>query len=695
MPRRKYAWEKLSDEQLLKQRFRSLRVTVEDTWLEDCLGALYEELQARGIRLRPHTWISSEWFSPADVPGIAIPFYLAHPRLMKLEKKMMLEVEGGTWSECMAILRHETGHAMQHAYQLQRRRRWQQLFGPSSKHYPLYYRPDPASRRYVQHLRRWYAQSHPDEDFAETFAVWLRPRSNWRTRYAGWPALKKLEYVDELMGEIAGKRPLVTTRERADPLHKLSQTLGEHYQKKQAFYAFKPPKTYDRDLSRLFSADPRHRRVQRAAVFIRRHRAQVRQLVARWTGENQLTLDAVLDDMISRCRELDLRAPGSEPVLGCATISEGEALRRATIMNPRGFATAAALLGGLLVLSGTVAGSLARFGLAAIENTGAVLDEHLGAASLAYDTEPAVATPGLALGNAGVPNTDIATIANSVTTTAAATISLRYERESTASAGLTDSAQPPPETPPVQVAAASTSDLVPNDAEETFSSVKIFDECVVADSCVDHYLWALYERAPKLDTIKVYERRKVTVKKKGKTVTLTRTVAKRINEDFTWKDSKAAEKSGMSMMDYVIGGMDRSFKLKLFNMLGAAEQAGLSPGITSAFRDDYRQSIASGLKAATDRSYHGGSFRGGYGHGLAADAVSVKGATREQRWISTENLWKWIDAHEHEFGIGRPYLDKDPPHLAPIEGREYAAHRGKTKAQHAVSDTKKRLAVRG
>jgi hypothetical protein len=312
MPRRKHAWEKLSDEQLLQQRFSSLKVAVEGTWLEDCLGTLYEELQARGIRLRPHAWISSEWFSPADVPGIAIPFYLAHPRLMKLEKKMMLEVEGSTWSECMAILRHATGHAVQHAYQLQRRRRWQQLFGPSSKHYPLYYRPNPASRRYVQHLRRWYAQSHPDEDFAETFAVWLRPRSNWRTRYAGWPALKKLEYVDELMGEIAGERPPVTTRERVDPLSRLSQTLGEHYQKKQAFYAFTPPKTYDRDLTRLFSADPRHRRAQPAAAFIRRHRAQVRQLVARWTGENQLTLDAVLDDMIARCRELDLRAPGSE-----------------------------------------------------------------------------------------------------------------------------------------------------------------------------------------------------------------------------------------------------------------------------------------------------------------------------------------------------------------------------------------------
>jgi hypothetical protein len=189
------------------------------------------------------------------------------------------------------------------------------LFGLSSKRYPLYYRPNPASRRYVQHLRRWYAQSHPDEDFAETFAVWLRPRSNWRTRYAGWPALKKLEYVDELMSEIAGEKPLITTRERVDPLSKLNQTLDEHYKTKQAFYAFTPPKTYDRDLNRLFSADPRHRRAQPAASFIRQHRAQVRQMVARWTGENQLTLDAVLDDMISRCRELDLRVSGPEQQL--------------------------------------------------------------------------------------------------------------------------------------------------------------------------------------------------------------------------------------------------------------------------------------------------------------------------------------------------------------------------------------------
>jgi len=312
MPRRKFAWESLSDEQLLKRRLSSLRVTVEGTWLEDCVNNLHDELGERGIRLRPHAWISSEWFSPDNTPGIAIPFYLAHPRLMKLEKKMILDVEGGTWSECMAILRHEAGHTVQHAYQLHRRRRWQQLFGPSSRRYPRYYRPNPASRRFVQHLRLWYAQSHPDEDFAETFAVWLKPRSSWRTRYSGWPALKKLEYVDELMGEIAGKRPLLSGRERVDPLNELRETLGDHYRKKQAMYAFDTPKTYDRDLYRLFSAEPRHRRSQPASMFIRRNRARIRHLVARWTGENQLTLDAVLDDMIIRCREHNLRAVGSE-----------------------------------------------------------------------------------------------------------------------------------------------------------------------------------------------------------------------------------------------------------------------------------------------------------------------------------------------------------------------------------------------
>ena len=312
MPRNELSWASLPDDRLLQLRLRDLKLKLRGTWLEDCLKALHEELAEEDIRVRPYGWISSEWFSPENTIGIAFPFYLAHPRLMQLEKKIIFDVEGGTWSECMRILRHEAGHVVQTAYQLHRHRRWQQLFGPSSKRYPRYYRPNPASRNFVQHLRLWYAQSHPDEDFAETFAVWLRPRSNWRTRYAGWPALEKLEYVDELMKEIAGQRPLPTRRERVDPLNQLNQTLAEHYSKKQALYAFETPKTYDRELSRLFSADPRHYRSEAASRFIRRHRSRMRELVSKWTGEYQLTVDAILDEMILRCRELDLRAVGSE-----------------------------------------------------------------------------------------------------------------------------------------------------------------------------------------------------------------------------------------------------------------------------------------------------------------------------------------------------------------------------------------------
>ena len=342
------------------------------------------------------------------------------------------------------------------------------------------------------------------------------------------------------------------------------------------------------------------------------------------------------------------------------------------IMNSRRFAQVTTALCGTVGLAGWVVASLAGLGSADIENAGAVPIEDRRSPSL---TGKVVDAPqATALGNIAVASADAATVAELVTGTAA----------------LPNRSQVlPPEIPPVQVATANTPDPVLNDAREAVYTIEILDECLVVEICIDQYLWTLYQRTPKQDTIKVHEQRKVTVKKKRKMVTVTRTFTKLVPQDFAWKDPKAAEKAGMPMMDYVIGGMDRSFKLKLFHTLHAAEQAGLSPGITSAFRDDYRQSITSGLKAATDRSYHGGSFRGGYGRGLAADVVSVKGGTRAQRWVSTENLWKWIDAHGKEFGIGRPYLDKDPPHVAPIDGKEYAARRG-PKAQHAQSQVKKR-----
>jgi hypothetical protein len=228
------------------------------------------------------------------------------------------------------------------------------------------------------------------------------------------------------------------------------------------------------------------------------------------------------------------------------------------------------------------------------------------------------------------------------------------------------------------------------------SAVDEADECLDAQVCIDRYLWSVYERTRKVDTIRVPEQIKVLVKRKGKTRVVTKTISKFVEEDFTWKDPDAAKRLGMSPRDFVIGGMDRAFRVTLYHALHALEDAGLMPGITSAFRDDYRQTIASGQKAQTERSFHGGSFRGGYGHGQAADVVSIKGETRAERLASSDQMWKWIDTHEKELGIGRPYLDRDAPHVAPVEGREYFSHRIEPKVQHAEkAKGHGRLALRG
>ncbi len=248
----------------------------------------------------------------------------------------------------------------------------------------------------------------------------------------------------------------------------------------------------------------------------------------------------------------------------------------------------------------------------------------------------------------------------------------------------------PAETPAASVAPGGALVLPQTESQDAVSSLETFDECPDPSICIDEYLWAAYQRTPKRDSVTEVERKKVTVKKKGKTRTVTKKVSKLVNEDFTWKDQKAADKAGMSLEVYVIGGMDPDFKVKLYHALRALEEAGLEPGITSAFRDDYRQSLTKGIKAAVGHSYHGGSAHGGYGHGLAADLVSVRGATRTEQCAFSDLLWKWIDAHGQEFGVGRPYRDRDPPHVGPIDGKEYAAHRLKGGTKHAALDHKKR-----
>jgi hypothetical protein len=300
-------WPDWDDERLLGLRLCDLGVTIAGSLIDGRISLLSRELEERGITFRPHFWLADEWFCPDGVPGIAIPFYLAHPRLSKLEQAQMLEVEGGTEEWCLRILRHETGHAIENAYRLRRRARRRELFGSTTQPYPDYYDPRPYSKSFVIHLDSWYAQSHPDEDFAETFAVWLTPGADWRGRYAGWPALRKLEYMEELMKDIGPRPPMVTAAATPDEVSLLTTTLREHYRRKRAHYGVDHPNFYDRDLRRLFSDDPAQADKPTAAAFVSRIRREVRQRVGRWTGVYQYTIDQVLKDIIARCRELNLR----------------------------------------------------------------------------------------------------------------------------------------------------------------------------------------------------------------------------------------------------------------------------------------------------------------------------------------------------------------------------------------------------
>ncbi|MCB0346357.1 MAG: putative zinc-binding metallopeptidase [Bdellovibrionales bacterium] len=304
----------MSDAQLLKLRFCDLGVSIEGSVLERRISILHQELDQRGIRFKPHCWLSSEWFAPEDVPGIAIPFYLADPRLRQLEKRQVYEVEGGSQEWCMKLLRHEAGHALDTAYQLYRKKQYRQTFGRASLPYPEHYTPRPNSRSFVLHLDLWYAQAHPVEDFAETFAVWLRYPKRWKVRYRGWKALAKLESVDQMMNEIAGRKALVTSRAKVDPISRLGMTLEEHYEKKRQRFGLIDKAFYDAELRRLFRTDDDKGGVP-AAAFLRRKRVQLRSIIARWTGEYPYTIDQILQQMIERSKALELRAVGEDEEL--------------------------------------------------------------------------------------------------------------------------------------------------------------------------------------------------------------------------------------------------------------------------------------------------------------------------------------------------------------------------------------------
>jgi hypothetical protein len=309
-------WAELSDEELLDVRLANLGLRVEGSVLEERVARLGDELDRAGIRFRPNVWLSTDWFSPHGVPGFAVPFFLAHPRLTRLERHQMIEAEGANHGWCMKLLRHETGHALDTAYRLHWRGSWRKQFGSAGKPYHRTYIPKPGSRRYVHNLDEYYAQSHPIEDFAETFAVWLRSRGRWRSRYAGWPALRKLEYVDALIKEIASRPPLVRSRERPDSLPRLRMTLRDYYRRKKGYYGEEDRSVYDRDLKRLFTTAGGRALRRSASAFLRGRRLELRRQVSTWTGQRSFVVDEVIRGMILRSRELGLRLAYSERETG-------------------------------------------------------------------------------------------------------------------------------------------------------------------------------------------------------------------------------------------------------------------------------------------------------------------------------------------------------------------------------------------
>lgn len=307
-------WTSLNDDELLEWRISELGLHLGGSASEPLIAQLYAEISAHGLAFHPPVYIGDEWFVPVGIPAIFIPFFLVHDRLRALERTTMLEVEGGTAEWFMKLIRHEAGHAYAYAYQLPRKKKWRQIFGRTSREEtPDSYRPRPFSRSYVVNLDDWYAQSHPDEDFAETFAVWLTPGLDWRTRYAGWRALQKLEFVDQLMHSIAGEPPLHTPKFRVADYNCLQIKLKTYYARKRKLYQDAYPDFYDADLRKLFPGGPDGPGRIRASVYLNQRRRRLMNSVCQWTNEKKYRVSKLLARLIDRCDNLGLYVLNDDP----------------------------------------------------------------------------------------------------------------------------------------------------------------------------------------------------------------------------------------------------------------------------------------------------------------------------------------------------------------------------------------------
>jgi hypothetical protein len=315
---------------LLNRRISELGLSIQGTAVERLAEQLYRELAERGLAFQPPIYLSDQWGCPDGTPLIGVPFYLADPRLARIEEEVAIEVEGER--DAMRYLRHEAGHAFNYAYRLYDRADWRQTFGPYSRPYRERYRANPFSREFVRHILGWYAQKHPDEDFAETFAVWLTPGLDWRREYAGWPALAKLEYVDRVLQEVGQTQPEVPAPTPDDlPVEEMHYTVEEHYRSAEESIPIEDEAHFDGDLRALFATAAEAPGGEPAWFFLRRHRKEIVGRIAYWTGETTSAVRAFVDFLADRAERLDLRVPGLE----ASTLIEVTAFGTAVMMNYR------------------------------------------------------------------------------------------------------------------------------------------------------------------------------------------------------------------------------------------------------------------------------------------------------------------------------------------------------------------------
>jgi hypothetical protein len=320
----------------MNRPLNTLNLKIEGSILEKLIRRIFFELKMKKILFRPKFYLTDTWGCPDKVPAIGIPFYYADPVLSEIEDELRGEVEDA--HELLMTLRHETGHAINYAYRLYESDAWKEVFGNFSEPYRDFFLPNPRSRDFVRHLYqqvgpfagRIYAQKHPDEDFAETFAVWLTPQSNWRQKYRHWGALRKLKLVDGLMKEIGGRKPLVTNGGLFHPISELDLTLLEYYRKNEERYRAKAQGYVDDVLLEIFSSNGKGEKRISAGGFIERNREILVNTISHRTGEKNASVEPLIDKLIVRAKELDLNL---SPRRQARRLIEVTALATTLVMN--------------------------------------------------------------------------------------------------------------------------------------------------------------------------------------------------------------------------------------------------------------------------------------------------------------------------------------------------------------------------